>query len=177
MNLFLPCPAQPPQISLATAWLILISVGRTPQCRCYSSSPPPVISGFNLTSFDLFTYVMCNVSGSLPSPCFPCCAHTGCLHCCEQLWLLLLGTRLFAVVFCRDEFPAVCSLLFNFLSDYYTNCFWCLLRWKRMNQNNGAGGAGESGLCCSGVWFWGISLMAASSGCSLALPPQRDPAT
>lgn len=75
VHVFLPSPAQPLQISLSIACVILISVGRTPQCRCYSSPPPPVISGFNLTSFDLFTYVMWNVSGFLPSPCFPSCIH------------------------------------------------------------------------------------------------------
>jgi len=71
LNHRLPFPAQPPHIRLFIDCVILISMGWTPPCRCYSSPPPPVNSGFNLTSFDLFTYVMCNVSGSLPSLCFP----------------------------------------------------------------------------------------------------------
>lgn len=111
VNLFLPCPAQALQISLPIACVILISVGRTPQCRCYSSSPPPVISGFNLTSFDLFTYVMWNVSGFLPSPCFPSCPGW-CLLAVPLLWAALAAAPRDALV-CRRVLPwwISCSLL------------------------------------------------------------------
>lgn len=111
VNLFLPCPAQPLQISLPMDCVILISLGRTPQCRCYSSPPPPVISGFNLTSFDLFTYVMWNVSGSLPSPSSPP-VRPGCLLAAPLLWAAPAAAPRDALV-CDRVLPwwISCSLL------------------------------------------------------------------
>lgn len=120
---------------------------------------------------------MCLASCPLPASPLVQAGASSLFHCCERLWLPLLGTRLFAVVFCRDEFPAVCSLLFNFLSDYYTNCFWCLLRLKPMNQNNGAGATGESRLCCSGAGLGWVSPVAASSGCRAPCLLHRAPGT
>lgn len=78
---FVTFPAQPPQIRLSIDCAILISMGRTPLCRCYRSPPPSVNSGFNLTSCDLFTRVVCDVSGFLPSLCSPSCTHWMC-SCC-----------------------------------------------------------------------------------------------
>lgn len=121
MNLFLTFPAQPPQIRLFIDCVILISMGWTPLCRCYSSPPPPVNSGFNLTSFDLFTYVMCNVSGFLPSLCFPSCIHS--MHSC---CFIVVFTSCFSSL--GYTCLILCSPVMNFLRFAYSGLtFWCVI--------------------------------------------------
>lgn len=118
VNLFLTFPAQPLQIRLFIDCVILISMGWTPLCRCYSSPPPPVNSCFNLTSFDLFTYVRSNVSGFLPSLCFPSCIHWMC-SCCFIV--------VFTSCFCSlgRACLILCSLVMNFLQFAYSCLTFC----------------------------------------------------
>lgn len=118
VNLFLTFPAQLPQISLFIDCVILISMGWTPLCRYYSSLPPPVISGFNLTSFDLFTYVMCNVSGFLPLPCFP-----SCIHWMRSCRFIVVFTSCFSSL--GHACLILCSLVMNFLQFAYSCLTFC----------------------------------------------------
>lgn len=120
VNLFLTFLAQPLQIRLFIDCVILISMGWTPLCRCYSSSPPPVNSGFNLNSFDLFTYAMCNVSGFLPLLCFPSCIHWM-RSCCF--------TVVFTSCFCSLGHACLilCSLVMNFLQFAYSCLTFCCI--------------------------------------------------
>lgn len=118
VDLFLTFPAQPLQIRLFIDCVILISMGRTPLCRCYSSPPPPVNSGFNLTSFDLFTYVMCNVSGFLPSLCFP-----SCIHWMRSCCFIVVFTSCFCSL--GHACLILCSLVMNFLQFAYSCLTFC----------------------------------------------------
>lgn len=93
-------------------------MGWTPLCRCYSSPPPPVISGFNLTSFDLFTYVMCNASGFLPSLCFP-----SCIHWMRSCCFIVVFTSCFSSL--GHACLILCSLVMNFLQFAYSCLTFC----------------------------------------------------